>query len=134
MNDIIKEKRKVLQTLSSTAVELAEDKGIEPTEHTINELIMMLIYNPENEHNFKSFAGWKKEGYTIKKGSKAYMLWGQPINIENKEKTEENNEDNSFFPIAYVFRNDQAIKPIKRTRPKKETPPKVPELVKDLPF
>jgi len=138
MNAIIKEKRKVLQTLSHTAKELAESEGLTVKEYNVNDLIMNFIYNPDKEFVFKSFQSWKKEGYTIKKGSKAYLLWGQPINRAKTNESgevinEENiNEDTPFFPLAYIFRNDQAIKPIKTKQ--KKPPQPVPEPVADLPL
>ncbi|MDF1546413.1 MAG: ArdC-like ssDNA-binding domain-containing protein [Bacteroidales bacterium] len=120
MNAIILEKRKALQTLSHAAQEAAKDEGINPEEYKVNELLMMLIYNPDNEYTFNSFFGWKREGYTIKKGSKAYVIWGQPINRtrqdqqgNTKESTEDQESEPPFFPLAYLFRSDQVLKPIK---------------------
>ena len=38
-------------------------------------------------------------------GEKASLLWGEPRKAPNKEKKSENDEDEfSFFPLAYVFR------------------------------
>lgn len=131
MNKYILEKRKVLQTLSHAVLNMAEETGIDPEEYKVNDLLMMLVYNPENEFSFNSFNGWKRDGYTIKKGAKAFLLWGQPINSDKQEDKEtaqgteeEENTDKTFFPLAFVFRSDQVLKPLKRPKPK-EKPKKV---------
>lgn len=128
MNQNILEKRKVLRTLSHAVQEMAEGEGLSPEEFKVNDLLIMFVYNPENEFTFNSFAGWKREGYTIKKGSKAFILWGQPINRtrtnQDGKLTEPDDEDENeppFFPLAYVFRSDQVLKPLKL--PKKEKKP-----------
>ena len=127
MNKNIIEKRRVLQTLSHAAQELAKDEGIDPKDYKINDLLMMLVYNPDNEYKFNSFNGWRREGYTIKKGSKAFLLWGQPINRDRQEQdgtikkaSEDEEADPPFFPLAFLFRSDQVLKPLKL--PKKEKP------------
>lgn len=128
MNKQIIEKRKALQTLSHAAQELAQDTGIDPEQYRINDLLMKLIYNPDNEFTFNSFFGWKQEGYTVKKGVKAFLLWGQPTkrtrtnpNGTTTEPTPEQEDQQPFFPLAYVFRSDQVLKPLRQKKPQ---PPK----------
>jgi len=132
MNKQILEKRKLLQTLSHAATETAQDLGVDPSELKINDLLMQYIYNPENEFSFNSFVGWKNEGYTIKKGAKAFLLWGQPINRTRtdqdgttKEANEEEESEPPFFPLAYVFRSDQVLKPLRQKKEKKPKPMEV---------
>jgi len=135
MNAIMKEKRKVLQTLSHTAKQLADEQGITSEDMTVNDMIMNFIYNPDESFVFKSFGSWKKEGFTIKKGSKAYLLWGQPINSNKEETSTEQKEESNkgpFFPLAYIFRNDQAIKPVRIEQKKPPLPE--PAHVADLPL
>ena len=40
----------------------------------------------EGTTEFKKFNEWKSEGYTIKKGSKAFPVWSQPTKREKKEQ------------------------------------------------
>ena len=70
----------------------------------------------KNTPEFKKFRDWKKSGATIKKGSKAFPIWGQPVGTQKEsaalEKGEEYSatmEERSKFPICYVFSNLQVI-------------------------
>ncbi len=136
MNEKMREKRDVLKILSGACVQLAEGEGLNLEEHTINSLIMRYAYNLDFEYNFKSFAGWKNDGYTIKKGSKAYIVWGQPVSTKREELKEKKEEDqakeDSFFPVAYIFRNDQVVKPLRKITPTIKTA--IPIVVEDLPL
>lgn len=82
---------------------------------SVNDKIMNFIYNPKNNLEFRSFRNWKEQGYTVKKGSKAFLLWGQPIN-KNAESKDDlhnvNDADNEdiFFPLAFIFSSDQVLK------------------------
>lgn len=59
----------------------------------------------------KSFRRWVEDGYKIKKGSKALLLWGSPKKIKSKKNDikieNQETEGSDFFPIAYVFSNLQ---------------------------
>jgi len=64
--------------------------------------------------DFKTFEEWKREGATIKKGEKAFPIWGQPIGkqkvatAENKgEEYTATEKENKHYPICYVFSNLQ---------------------------
>jgi hypothetical protein len=111
-------KRNTLRTISNAAIEAAKQMNINPQEYKVNDLIMLFAYNPDKKHTFNTFMGWKSQGYTIIKGSKAYILWGQPINKTRVNKStgeiKQGSDDDSeapFFPIAYLFRDDQISKP-----------------------
>ena len=83
---------------------------------TINEILLNLIYNTDGATEFNTFAQWKELGYTILKGSKAFVIWGQPrTGNEKKEETDtkqaEGEEDKySFFPVCYLFSDRQVRK------------------------
>jgi len=54
----------------------------------INYFLVHFVYNKDNkEITFDTFWNWKKNGYNIKKGEKAFALWGKPkyigINTNN---------------------------------------------------
>ncbi len=124
MNDKILIKRNKLKELSLKAKEKAEK-----TEHelsTVNEQIMRFIYNPLGVLEFRSFKKWKENGYTVKKGSKAFLLWGQPLNKNAEGKEDLYNFDDAdnielFFPIAFVFSSNQ----VRKIDPKKNNNEKV---------
>ena len=58
----------------------------------LNYFILKYVYAPAEEGTteFKKFNEWKNEGYTIKKGSKAFPVWSQPTKREKKEQDGEN--------------------------------------------
>jgi len=111
-NITIHKKRKALKELSDK-VQL-QAIGSEFQDNTVNEKLMRFAYNPQGQLTFKSFNGWKQLNFTIKKGEKAFLLWGQPVaskTKKNREDKEDNKEDNyTYFPIAYVFSNMQVTK------------------------
>lgn len=82
----------------------------------LNYFIINFIYKKDGHTEFKKFRDWKKSGATIKKGSKAFPIWGQPVGTQKEaaalEKGEEYSatmEERSKFPICYVFSNLQVI-------------------------
>ena len=80
----------------------------------INDIIKNDIYFLDNVE-LKTFNQWRKDGATIKKGSKGYPLWGQPLKATAKEKVERNGkaEDEEsqyeFWPICILFSSEQVI-------------------------
>lgn len=74
----------------------------------------------------KTFAQWKREGATIKKGSKAFAFWGQPVNAVAKAIAEEQSEEEKYkyWPICLLFTASQVVTPeeMKKAKiePKKE--------------
>jgi len=128
MTEKAREKREKLKAISKKAKEIHElilKEGV----ITVNDMIMTYIYNEKGKLTFKSFKGWKKEGFSVKKGEKAFLLWGQPLGIEKqeegakakpeiKEVGEGEQEEDSFFPVAYVFSSNQ-VTPI--SNPKNQT-------------
>ena len=54
----------------------------------LNYFILKYVYAPAEEGTteFKKFNEWKNEGYTIKKGSKAFPVWSQPTKRDKKEQ------------------------------------------------
>lgn len=77
---------------------------------TVNEAVIETVYknaNPEIKE-LNTFNQWKQKGFTILKGSKAFVIWGQPI---GKKQTEDQEKDEySFFPLCYLFANTQVMK------------------------
>ena len=74
---------------------------------TINELIVSQIYKDEQNQSFNTFKGWIKNGYAVRKGEKAFLLWGRKKQNVEKPSGEQKTEELDFFPVSYVFSNAQ---------------------------
>lgn len=112
--------RDTLKALSEEVKDLVDD-GTFPT---INDAIMETLYKQDNHKIFNTFMGWKRIGKKVKKGEKAFLLWGRPKDQHGNlaTDTEENNQEEKeaetvvqepteenykFYPIAYLFSNAQ---------------------------
>lgn len=102
----IDEKRAFLKQLSADAKKI---QNLSPEEITINEIIIKEFYKDKNNTIFKTLKEWRKEGYKVLKGSKAFILWAKPLAKKEEEKEDEENEGD-FYPIAHVFSNAQVVK------------------------
>lgn len=97
----INEKRQVLKSISAAA-KMAVKFG---KADSVNEAIID-IYKAQGIGNiFKSFHDWAKDGYSIKKGEKALLVWGRP----RTKKQDDQGDGYSFFPVAFVFSDLQVI-------------------------
>jgi hypothetical protein len=98
-----KERRETLKKLS-TAVKALVKEGVYKT---VNEALINEFYkktDPEIK-DFNTFSSWKEKGKTILKGSKAFVIWGQPRNI----KQDEENDEFKFWPLCYLFSDNQVF-------------------------
>lgn len=102
--------RENLKLLSLEVKDLVEDG----TFFSINDAIVESLYKDDTHREFKSFRQWKKEGYHVNKGEKAFLLWAKPKQIqkpiEDGKAEEDIDEMLKFFPIAYLFSNAQVSK------------------------
>ena len=96
-----KANREKLRQLSADAKDLIEagEAG------TVNEALIKM-YSEDGHDEFKTFQEWKKEGMSIKKGSKAFLVWAKPKTIEHPDPDSEKDELD-YFPICYLFSNKQ---------------------------
>jgi len=117
----IQEKREVLKDLSSRAKAIKEEllkKCTTPMEvltleeMTVNQIIVNHIYKDDQHLNFDTFKGWLKKGFAVRKGEKAFLLWGRKKQTDIKPNGEERTEELEFFPVTYVFSNVQ-VDPLK---------------------
>jgi hypothetical protein len=80
----------------------------------INDVLAMWYREKTGAGSFKTFPQWKKEGYNVKKGEKAFLLWSRKQKVSRYEDSgngEEPAEENyEFFPIAYLFSDLQVEK------------------------
>lgn len=110
MTDAIQNKRQQLKDLSKAAkmlVSMGQAEGI-------NEALV-LLYQQQGHTEIHSFKHWLSLGYVVKRGEKALLLWGQPLKAAKQEKKEVDSDKDefSFFPLAYVFSNQQ-VEPLKK--------------------
>lgn len=113
-------KREMLINLSNMAKQIREDMAEGATtpeealfwsSRTVNYMLLKHIYITDGAEEFNTFNQWKAKGATIKKGSKAFAVWGQPIGkkaADKKEETEEADEY-EFFPMCFLFSDKQVI-------------------------
>ena len=65
--------------------------------------------NPEIEE-FNTFHQWKEQSFTIEKGSKALLFWGQPRKAQQVPEGTDEPEEYKYWPICYLFANTQVFK------------------------
>jgi len=104
-NEILthKEKREKLKSLSAGAKKLVKIGAFD----TVNEAIIETIYKNDGHTHFNTFFGWKLDGFNVKKGSKAFLVWGKPRKVKKQEVQEGEKDEFSHFPLAYLFSNLQ---------------------------
>lgn len=113
----IQEKREQLKAISIKAVELKEnllhecknDKEIQQINAlTVNEIIIENFYKNKKNQIFKTYRQWQEEAKQVKKGEKAFLVWGKPRNINPEDEHEsEDDEKETFYPVSYLFSNNQ---------------------------
>lgn len=110
MNEQIKQKREELKALSAGFKILLKEGAI----GSVNE--GLANYYAEQGHKIlHSYRQWKEQGFQVKKGSKALLMWGEPKKYgkqEEQQATEEENKE-TWFPLAYVFSNLQ-VEPLQQ--------------------
>ncbi len=124
MTEKMKEKRRYLSELSRQAKEIREKKVLEAVSAmealdfammNINSCLRVFVYG--KEHNtYRTYKEWTKEGYQVKKGSKAFLFWARPLPNLKREKAEqegkepETEDEYNYFPLCYLFSNKQVEK------------------------
>ena len=100
-------RRAALKDLSSSLQTLSK-QGLFPEFPTVNGLLRY-YYQSKGYTDLKTFRQWKEEGFSVKKGEKAILLWAQPVaSSQSKEaateagKTEEEAKED-YFPVCHVF-------------------------------
>lgn len=102
------EKRKALIALSNLVRPLVQEGEFDTVNEAIKEQYME--ENPEIEE-FKTFNQWKQEGATVRKGQKAFLVWGQPRKVEQVPEGSDEPEEFKYWPVCYLFGNTQVYKP-----------------------
>lgn len=76
------------------------------------------IYQETNTEieEFKTFWQWKEEGATVRKGEKAFLIWGQPRKASQVPDGATEPEEFKYWPLCYLFANTQVYKPEQQTK------------------
>jgi hypothetical protein len=100
------EKRKALRALSATAKIL---QNSECSDMTINQIIVERFYKDKTHTEFKTLPDWNREGKMVIPGQSAFIIWGRPKAVQNREQKPAAPEDdeNDFYPLSYLFSNAQ---------------------------
>ena len=106
------QRRKKLIALSEEAREIRDEEGLDCT---LNSIIIERFYTSGHHNTFKSFKGWKKEGFSVVKGAEAFVVWGRKRTIEQTKDHREGEESEDakkykYYPLAYLFSNQQVKK------------------------
>lgn len=104
MTTEMKQKREELKSLSAGFKVLVKGGAI----GSINEGLAR--YYAELGHKvLNSYSQWKEQGFQVKKGSKALLMWGEPKQLHKPDAQPKNEgeEEDKFFPLAYLFSNLQ---------------------------
>ena len=102
-------RRQALKNLCNTLQAAAKAAGMEESP---NELLRE-YYAQAGHTELKTFEEWKQAGFYIRKGEKAILLWGHPKpSRQAKEAAKqagkpEEEAENDFYPLAYLFSNQQ---------------------------
>lgn len=106
MTDEMKAKRDYLKGLSKIASKLVQAEQAD----TVNDALLSM-YKEQGHTEIHSFKKWLELGYVVRRGEKALLLWGKPQKGLNQEKETEGEKDEfKFFPLAYVFSQQQVEK------------------------
>lgn len=91
---------------------------------SINQVLVMTYKQETGCKEFKTFADWKKAGYSVNKGETGFCVWGKPRKVKETMKDENNNElqadEWEFFPMCYLFNEKQVSKIDKAPEPETE--------------
>ena len=103
----IKEKREMLKALSQGAKPIVKMTG---GELKIND-ILVDSYKDKSHQEFHTFMNWKRLGYSVNKGAKAFCVWSTPLKTESENKDGEKEEkETEYFGLAFLFSNYQVKK------------------------
>ena len=105
------EKREQLRTLSRSVKAMMESGQLDAA--TVNEGLIEL-YKMDGHSEFKTFKQWKDAGFSITKGSKAFLVWGSPREITHPDP-EQNDDEFKYFPLCYLF-SDMQVEKMKEGR------------------
>lgn len=104
MNQEMKQKREELKAISKGFKLLVKEGAI----GSVNEGLAN-FYAEQGHTTLYSYRQWQEQGFQVRKGEKALLMWGQPKPIKKADAPlkKEGEQEEEFFPLAYVFSNLQ---------------------------
>jgi hypothetical protein len=106
-------KKRALIAISKLAKAIQEKE--EEEERNINSILIEDFYTDPENQEFNTFHEWIKKGKRVKKGEKAFLVWGRKRkNNQDQPTAEPKTEDEkqfSFYPLCYLFSNAQVQDP-----------------------
>jgi len=100
------QRRKALIELSKIAQMMRKNGD----DRKVNDIIIEDFYTQDGHSQFQLFRDWKEQGYRIKKGSRAFTVWGKKRKGQAQDPENEEEKEYKFFPLAYLFSNKQVTK------------------------
>lgn len=110
-----REKRNAL-VARSVPIQLARKSGRLPWAElpTVNACLELIYTRESGQTEFRTFQGWKADGFSVEKGATGFAIWGKPLQAraEGSEPApdtfttpaeHEAAHGFSFFPICYLF-------------------------------
>jgi len=95
-----------------------EEKMLMALSLSINDLLIMAYEQATSCKEFRTFYDWKAEGFKVKKGEKAFRIWGRPIKAKNAKEDDENPKDEGdeesgykLWPMCCLF-NESQVEPL----------------------
>lgn len=105
-------KKKALIAISKIAKEIQAMEEDEP--RNINSILIEDFYSKGEHKTFNTFQEWIKQGKRVKKGEKAFLVWGRKRKSNQDAPTAEPQTEEekkfSFYPLCYLFSNAQVQK------------------------
>lgn len=92
-----------------------DDMALEDMPVGINEVLLIMHRMETGCSQFQTFKQWQEQGYKVKKGSKAFRVWGSPIRAskgaepeaDKKTDTEGDDQKYKFWPMCCLFNESQ---------------------------
>lgn len=94
----IRQRRQELKELSKKLQLQALEHGLK----TSTNFLLRQWYASDGHKELKTFEQWKEQGFSVRKGEKALLLWGKPQTKQN-----ESEESTEFYPLAFLFSQQQ---------------------------
>jgi hypothetical protein len=107
-------RRRELITLSNNLRPLVNAAKYATINQAIKDFYLDLDYSIKEFHTFEQ---WSYYGFTIKKGSQAFPVWGQPRHRSQIPEGSEEPEEYKFWPLCYLFANTQVTKREEKEQP-----------------
>jgi hypothetical protein len=106
MTDEMKEKRHGLIELSQCAKVLVKEGVFS----SVNEALLAMYADGTEINEFNTLKQWNEKGYRVRKGEKAFLVWGQPRQAAQVSEGSAEPEEYKFWPVCFLFADTQVFK------------------------